>query len=425
MSILIQNGDVFFENKISKKDIYIDDLGIMTIADQIDFDEIEETIDASNLLICAGLIDPHTHLREPGFEYKETIYSGTKSMAKGGYTTVFSMPNTNPVCDSVETIEQQLQIIQDKSLIKVFPYASISIGELGNKIVDIEELSKYTIAFSDDGRGVQSTDLMKEAMQRVNAVNGIVVAHCEDEKLLKNGGCIHDGVKAKEFNLEGISSASEYEMLKRDLQLAKETKCQYHACHISCAESVELIRQAKKDGVNCSCEVTVHHLLLNENDISEDHGRFKMNPPLRTLQDQQALIEGIKDKTIDMICTDHAPHSDEEKSRGLQNSAMGIIGSEIAFPLIYTKLVKNKVITLTQAIDLMSYNCANIFGIEGGDLVNFEKCNLAIFDLNKRDKITEKYLISKGKSTPFINEYIHGVCLMTIVDGKIIFRRDI
>ena len=349
MSILIQNGDVFFENKISKKDIYIDDLGIMTIADQIDFDEIEETIDASNLLIW----------------------------------------------------------------------------ELGNKIVDIEELSKYTIAFSDDGRGVQSTDLMKEAMQRVNAVNGIVVAHCEDEKLLKNGGCIHDGVKAKEFNLEGISSASEYEMLKRDLQLAKETKCQYHACHISCAESVELIRQAKKDGVNCSCEVTVHHLLLNENDISEDHGRFKMNPPLRTLQDQQALIEGIKDKTIDMICTDHAPHSDEEKSRGLQNSAMGIIGSEIAFPLIYTKLVKNKVITLTQAIDLMSYNCANIFGIEGGDLVNFEKCNLAIFDLNKRDKITEKYLISKGKSTPFINEYIHGVCLMTIVDGKIIFRRDI
>lgn len=427
MSLLIKNGEVYYHNRFSKQDVLVDDEGRLLIADTIDLtqDEVDEIIDASSVCVIPGLIDPHVHLREPGFEYKETIETGTLSATSGGYTTVFAMPNLNPVADSVEHLALQQERIHYHSKIQVYPYATITVGQKGQQLSDIEALSKEVLAFSDDGKGVQNQDMMKEAMRRCKACDRLIVAHCEDESLLVPGGCMHDGKRAKQLGCIGISSASEYKQIERDLQLAKETGCQYHVCHISCKESVELIRQAKKQGVDVSCEVTVHHLLLNEEDISENDGRFKMNPPLRSKEDQQALLEGLQDGTIDMICTDHAPHSIEEKSRGLENSAMGIIGSQFAFSLIYTHLVKTKKISLEKLIECMSYNCANLFGIEGGELINFEKANLTLVDLNHGYKITEKSILSKGKSTPFLNSHVHGVVLMTICDGNIVTRRDI
>ncbi len=427
MSILIKEGQVFTQGKLKKSDIYIDDLGMMVLADSIDLEEnAEMVLDATDLVIFPGLIDPHVHLREPGFEYKETIKSGTQSMAKGGYTTVFSMPNLNPVPDSLINLKAQQDLINIDSCIHVYPFASITVGQKGSgEIVDILSLSDEVIGFSDDGKGVQDEETMRKAMTLAKENNRIIVAHCEDESLIKEGGCIHDGKKAKEFNLVGISSESEYKQIERDLRLAKETGCQYHVCHLSCKESVDLIRKAKKEGVDVSCEVTVHHLLMCEDDIISDDGNFKMNPPLRTKEDQIALLEGVIDGTIEMIATDHAPHSEEEKSKGLANSAMGIIGSELAFGLIYQNLVLTNKISLEKIIDCMSYNCANIFGIDGGEISNFEKANLAIFNLKARKKISKKDIVSKGKNTPFINWYMGGICCCTIVDGEIVYREGI
>lgn len=425
MSFVLKNGDVYLNGKIQKKDCLIDDLGRLVVADDIDLPDVDEVLDCSSTVIFPGLIDPHVHLREPGYEYKATIASETSAMAKGGFTTVFSMPNLNPCPDTMEHMEVQLKAIDHHAKIRVIPYGSITKGEKGLELSDMEDLSEVTLGFSDDGKGVQSEEMMRAAMKKAAELNCIIVAHCEDETLLKQGGCIHDGKKAQEMGLTGISSESEWEQIERDLKLAEETGCQYHVCHISTKESVELIRQAKKRGVNVSCEVTVHHLLMNEEDIIEDDGRFKMNPPLRTKEDQEALIAGLRDGTIDMICTDHAPHSKEEKSRGLKDSLMGITSSEYAFSLVYTGLVKTGKVKLETVLDAMSYNCANIFGIEGGDLTNFEKANLTLFDLMHRDKITEKSLLTQGKSTPFIGQYVHGVCLLTVCDGQIVYRRDI
>lgn len=427
MSIVLKNGQVYYQGKLKALDVFIDDHGILTVADEIDLeDEVDEVIDASEMLIAPGLIDPHVHLREPGFEYKETIQTGTASMAKGGYTTVFAMPNLNPVPDTVEHLQVQLDRIKKSACIHVYPYASITKGQKGvGELSDMDALSEYVLGFSDDGKGVQEEKIMRQAMIEAKKNNCIIVAHCEDESLLKKGGCVHDGKKKEEFNLVGISSESEWKQLERDLKLAKETGCQYHACHLSCKESVELVRQAKKEGVDVSAEVTVHHLLMNEENITEDDGKFKMNPPLRTKEDQQALLEGILDGTIEMICTDHAPHSQEEKSKGLAASAMGIIGSELAFGLIYQYLVMTRKLPLEKVLDCMSYNCANLFGIEGGEIVNFEKANLAVFDLKARKRIETKDLVSKGKSTPFIGWYMSGLCRMTIVDGKIVYREGI
>lgn len=425
MSFVLKNGDVYLNGKIQKKDCLIDDFGRLVVADDIDLPDVDEVLDCSSTLILPGLMDPHVHLREPGFEYKATIASETQAMAKGGFTTVFSMPNLNPVPDTSEHLEVQMRAIDHHAKIQVIPYGSITKGEKGLELSDMEELSEWTVGFSDDGKGVQSEEMMRQAMRKAYELDRIIVAHCEDESLIEKGGCIHQGKKAEELGLVGISSESEWKQIERDLKLAEETGCQYHVCHISCKESVDLIREAKKRGVNVSCEVTVHHLLLNEEDIIEDDGRFKMNPPLRTKEDQKALIEGLNDGTIDMICTDHAPHSAEEKSRGLSKSAMGITSSEYAFALVYTGLVKTGKVKLKTVLDAMSYNCANVFGVEGGDLTNFEKANLTIFDLMHREKITEKSLLTQGKSTPFVNQYVHGICLLTVCDGHIVYRRDI
>lgn len=368
--------------------------------------------DSSKYVVLPAFCDVHVHFREPGFEYKETIGSGTRAAARGGYTAVCTMPNLNPVPDSVESLRVQEQAIEKDAVIDVYPYGSITVSEMGKELADLDGMAERVIAFSDDGRGVQSDDMMRAAMERAKALGKMIVAHCEVNELLK-GGYIHDGVYAAAHGHRGICSASEYEQIARDIKLSKETGCAYHVCHISTKESVELIRQAKAEGVNITCETGPHYLVMDENDLQED-GRFKMNPPLRGTEDRLALIEGIKDGTIDMIATDHAPHSDEEKSRGLEKSAFGIVGLEIAFPLMYTKLVKTGVITMDKLIELMCINPAKRFNIQMDDCYT-------VWDLNEEFTVDPDEFISKGKATPFTGEKLCGRCKLTIRRGEVVY----
>ena len=404
----------------------IDDQGTLIIADAIDIDDVDEVIDCTGITVLPGLMDTHVHLRSPGFEYKEAMKSGTMAAAHGGVTTVFAMPNLKPAPDTLEHLQVELDAIEKDAVVHVIPMAAITEGQKPyTPVADIEGLSKETFIFSDDGVGVQKEEVMREAMQRVAKCNGVIVAHCEDNEELKPGGCVHEGILCDKYGLVGINSASEYNQVKRDLKLAEETGCQYHICHISTKESVQALREAKARGVNCSGEVTVHHLLLNEEDVSENHGRFKMNPPLRSKEDQATLIEAIQDGTIEIICTDQAPHSLEEKDTTMDKASMGIVSIEYSFLLVYTYLVMKKVISLEKAIELMSYNAADIFGVNGGEIVNFEKANLALFDLNRPNRVDVKKFYSKGKSTPFENWRLQGECVMTIVDGEIVYRNNI
>lgn len=368
--------------------------------------------DSSKYVVLPAFCDVHVHFREPGFEYKETIGSGSRAAARGGYTAVCTMPNLNPVPDSVESLRVQEQAIEKDAVIDVYPYGSITVSEMGKELADLDGMAERVIAFSDDGRGVQSDDMMRTAMERAKALGKMIVAHCEVNELLK-GGYIHDGLYAATHGHRGICSASEYEQIARDIKLAKETGCAYHVCHISTKESVELIRQAKAEGVNITCETGPHYLVMDENDLQED-GRFKMNPPLRGTEDRLALIEGIKDGTIDMIATDHAPHSDEEKSRGLEKSAFGIVGLEIAFPLMYTKLVKTGVITMDKLIELMCINPAKRFNIQMDDCYT-------VWDLNEEFTVDSDEFISKGKATPFTGEKLCGRCKLTIRRGEVVY----
>ena len=372
-------------------------------------------LDSSKYTILPGFCDVHVHFREPGFSYKETILSGCQAAAHGGYTTVCTMPNLNPVPDTKAHLQEQLSLIQKEATIQVFPFGAITIGEKGEELSAMEEMSSGVIAFSDDGRGVQSAEMMREAMQRAKSLGMIITAHCEDNSLLF-GGYIHDGIYAKEHGHKGICSESEWGQIKRDLALAKETGCAYHVCHISTRESVELIRAAKKEGVDVTCETAPHYLLLNENDLQED-GCFKMNPPLRSREDQKALLEGIQDGTIDMIATDHAPHSAEEKAKGLKDSAFGIVGLETAFPLLYTYLVKENVISLEKLIDLMVTNPRKRFGIVDDD-------SYSVWDLNEEYVIDPKEFLSKGKATPFAGTKVSGRCFFTVCNGKIVYNRN-
>ena len=372
-------------------------------------------LDSSKYTILPGFCDVHVHFRDPGFSYKETILSGCQAAAHGGYTTVCTMPNLNPVPDTRAHLREQLSLIQQEATIQVFPYGAITIGEKGEELSAMEEMAAEVIAFSDDGRGVQSAEMMREAMQRAKSLGMIITAHCEDNSLLL-GGYIHDGIYAKEHGHKGICSESEWGQIKRDLALAKETGCAYHVCHISTRESVELIRAAKKEGVDVTCETAPHYLLLNENDLQED-GCFKMNPPLRSREDQKALLEGIQDGTIDMIATDHAPHSAEEKAKGLKDSAFGIVGLETAFPLLYTYLVKENVISLEKLIDLMVMNPRKRFGIVDDD-------SYSVWDLNEEYVIDPKKFLSKGKATPFAGTKVSGRCFFTVCNGKIVYNRN-
>ena len=335
--------------------------------------------------------------------------------AHGGYTAVCTMPNLNPVPDSAKNLNEQLKIIKNDAVIGVYPYGSITVGQLGEKLSDMEDMAENVIAFSDDGKGVQSEAMMREAMLRAKALGKIIVAHCEDNSLLK-GGCIHDGIYAKKHGHRGICSESEWKPIERDLKLVKETGCAYHVCHISCKESIELIRQAKAEGVNVTCETAPHYLILTDEDLQDD-GKFKMNPPLRAKEDKQALIEGIIDGTIDMIATDHAPHSAEEKSKGLEKSAFGIVGIENSFQLLYTHLVKKNIINLEKLIDLLAINPRKRFNIPLND-------DCTIWSLDEKTVINPDEFISQGKSTPFENTEVYGKCILTVCDNKIVYKLD-
>ena len=374
---------------------------------------VPDSSDKGDYIIFPGFCDVHVHLREPGFSYKETIETGTLAAAHGGYTTICPMPNLKPVPDDYEHLKQELDLIKEEAQIDVIPYGSCTVNEEGRQIAKLEEMADHVCAFSDDGKGIQEEAMMKQVMEKAKSLNKIVAAHCEVNELL-HGGYIHDGVYAREHGHKGICSESEWKEIERDVRIAKETGCSYHVCHISTKESVEIIRQAKKEGVDVTCETAPHYLVMNENDL-EESGDFKMNPPLRSIEDQKALLEGIKDGTIDMIATDHAPHSAEEKAKGLKDSAFGIVGLETAFPLLYTKLVKTGFITLEKLIELLNDNPRKRFGLEQED-------SYCIWDLNAKYTIDPQDFLSKGKATPFKGMEVYGRCIKTVCNGKTVYQ---
>lgn len=367
----------------------------------------------SEYSIFPGFCDVHVHFREPGFSYKETVLTGSMSAARGGYTRVCTMPNLNPVPDSRENLEKQLDLIKENANIGVYPYGAITVSQMGKELSDMEGMSDKVIAFSDDGKGVQNDDMMREAMLKAKALGKMIVAHCEVNDLLF-GGYIHDGEYAKKHGHRGICSESEYKQIERDLKLVRETGCSYHVCHISAKESVELIRKAKAEGLDVSCETGPHYLVLDDSDLKEE-GRFKMNPPLRSREDKEALIEGIKDGTIDMIATDHAPHSEEEKGKGLEKSAFGIVGLETAFAVMYTKLVKTNIITMEKLIELLAINPRKRFNIPFGK-------DFTVWNLEKEFTVDPEKFLSKGKATPFEEESLFGECVFTVYDGKVAYK---
>jgi len=366
----------------------------------------------NNLYIFPGFVDVHVHLREPGFLYKETIKTGTLAAAHGGYTTVCPMPNLNPVPDSLDNLKIELNAIEKDAIVRTIPYGSITKGEMGQELSEMEDMADYVVAFSDDGRGVQNSDMMEQAMLKAKLLNKVIVAHCEDNSLL-DGGYIHKGGYAKLHNHKGISSESEWKQVERDLKLVRKTKCAYHVCHVSTKESVELIRQAKAEGLDVTCETAPHYLILNDMDLQED-GRFKMNPPIRSEEDRLALIAGINDGTIDMIATDHAPHSAEEKGKGLSGSMMGVVGLEVAFPILYTKLVKTNQITLEKLMELLYINSLKRFSIEKNN-------DFSVWNLDEEYVIKPEEFLSMGRSTPFSGEKVFGKCLLTVHDNKMVY----
>ncbi len=419
MEYLLRNANVYIDGGFRKTDIYIKDGMIVSFDSGFHSNEGVVSFDFDNKYIFPGFTDVHVHLREPGFLRKETIETGSMAAAAGGYTSVCAMPNLDPVPDSAENIKKEEEIIEKTAVVHVYPYGAITVGEKGEELADLEGMAPYAFAFSDDGHGVQNDDMMRKAMTEAKRLGKVIAAHCEVNELL-NGGYIHDGKYAALHGHRGICSESEWKQIERDIELVKETGCAYHVCHISTKESVELIRQAKKDGVNISCETGPHYLVMNDMDLQEE-GRFKMNPPIRDESDRQALIEGLKDGTIDVIATDHAPHTKEEKSKGLEKSLMGVVGLETAFPIVYTELVRKGVITLEKAVELLNVNAKKRFGI-GASIKEGEKADLTVFDLDEEYTVDPEKFHTKGRSTPFEGWKVYGKCLMTMVDGRIVYK---
>ena len=403
-----------------KADIAILGDKIERIAADIQPADNDKVYDCTGLTIMSGLVDLHVHLREPGFSAKETIATGTAAAAHGGFTTVCSMPNLAPAPDSMANLQQQLDIIERDSVIKVLPYATITRKRFGDELVNFEELKPYVAGFSDDGTGVQNEDVMRQAMAEAAKTDTIIAAHCEVDELLR-GGYIHDGEYARINGHRGICSESEWKQVERDIELAAEAGCRYHVCHISTKETVELIRQAKARGVKVTCETGPHYLTMCDMDLKEE-GRFKMNPPIRSAEDRDALIAGLQDGTIDVVATDHAPHTAEEKSRGLERSAMGVVGIETSFAVIYTKLVKAGVISLEKAVDVLAEAPRRIFNL-GGGLQEGEAADIAVFDLEKSFEVDPSTFLSKGRSTPFEGWQLQGECCLTLVDGRVAYER--
>ena len=414
MKQVIKGAQVYTGNRLCKADVLLHDGLIVDISPAIDRTDAL-VLDFDNCVILPGLIDVHVHLREPGFSYKETIASGTAAAAAGGYTHVCSMPNLSPAPDGAATLQEQLDIIERDALVHVIPYGTITENRAGKKLAPMADVADRVAAFSDDGSGIQTGELMHEAMLRAKSLDKIIAAHCEDMSLVR-GGCIHDGEFAREHNLPGICSESEWGQIKRDLVLADITGVKYHVCHISTKESVQLIRDAKARGVDVTCETAPHYLVLCDTEI-KDEGRFKMNPPIRAAEDRDALIEGILDGTVDMIATDHAPHSAEEKSRGLLKSMMGVVGLECAFPVMYTNFVKTGRMSLDRLIELMHTNPSRRFGI-GNPIEIGQKANFCVYDLSEQYKIDPAAFKSAGRATPLEGMEVFGKCKLTIVDGK-------
>ncbi|MDO4438377.1 MAG: dihydroorotase [Eubacteriales bacterium] len=423
MNVLLKSANVYTDKGFVKRDISICDNRISFNVDG-SFDKIENL---DGLYIVPGFVDVHVHLREPGFLYKETIKTGTMAAAHGGFTAVCSMPNLNPAPSDFESLKVQLDAIEKDAVVRVYPYGTITEGRNGRGgLARMEETAPYVLGYSDDGTGVQGKELMEEAMMKAKQLDRIIVAHCEDESELKPGGCIHDGVYAKEHNHVGINSESEWKQVERDIELAERLNVRYHVCHISTKETVDLIRKAKKRGVKVTCETGPHYLIYTDMDLKEDGG-WKMNPPIRSAEDRAALIEGIKDGTIDCIITDHAPHSKEEKSRGLDKSAFGIVGLETSFSTVYTNLVKTGIISLEKMIELMCLNPRRIFDIAGSKdgLKEGDVADITVLDLNKEYDIDASKFYSMGKSTLFDGCHVAGEVVSTYVDGKKVYPFNI
>lgn len=424
MGKLLTDAQVFSPQGFIRADVAVDGGRIVSIgkaADRYGFD----VVSLKGKYIIPGFADVHVHLREPGFSYKETIASGTAAAARGGYTALCSMPNLNPPPDSVGHLEEQQRLIAEGASVKVYPYGCITVGQRGGgELCDLPALHRAgAIAFSDDGRGVQRGEDMRCAMELAADNNLLIAAHCEDEALLR-GGYIHDGDYCRRHNHRGICSQSEWGQVERDLALAEVTGCRYHVCHISTRGTVELIRAAKARGVRVTCETAPHYLTLCDDDLRED-GAFKMNPPLRPADDRAALLEGIRDGTIDMIATDHAPHSAEEKARRLEGSAMGVVGLETAFPVLYTRLVLGGVITLERLVELMSVSPRRFFGMEGGSIEPGQPADLAVLDLESGYSIDPDSFLSMGRATPFAGMRVQGENIMTIVNGRTVYVKGI
>lgn len=418
--VILKSGRIVRGGMSEIADVVVRGGMIEQIVPEVEILEGDKVVDCMGKIVVSGLVDLHVHLREPGFEAKETIASGTAAAAHGGFTTVCSMPNLNPAPDTVEHLQQQLDAIERDAVVKVLPYATITRERYGRELVDFAALKPMVAGFSDDGSGVQNGEVMRAAMAEAVKADAIIAAHCEVNELLK-GGYIHDGEYAAQHGHKGICSESEWQQIERDIELAAETGCRYHVCHISTKESVELIRQAKQRGVKVTCETGPHYLTMCDMDLKEE-GRFKMNPPIRSAADRDALVEGLKDGTIDVVATDHAPHTAEEKSRGLAGSAMGVVGLETSFAVIYTKLVREGVISLEKAIEVLSEAPRKIFNI-GGGLSEGQAADIAVFDLEAEFDVNPEDFHSKGRSTPFAGWHLWGECCLTMVDGKIVWQK--
>ena len=421
MEYLLKNAVVMMDGTMTKGDVFVRGGRVVSVGAAVSAPSAQVFDFSNNVVVLPGFVDVHVHLREPGFSYKETMETGTAAAARGGYTTVCAMPNLNPVPDSLDNLKVQLSRIAEGASIDVLPYGAITVGEKGEVLADMEAMAEYVAAFSDDGRGVQSEDMMRQAMMKAKELGKIIAAHCEDNALL-HGGYIHDGVYAKAHGHRGICSESEWGQIARDLKLVEEIGCAYLVCHISTKESVQLIREAKARGVNVTCETAPHYLILTDEDLQED-GRFKMNPPLRSKEDRAALIEGIVDGTIDMIATDHAPHSAEEKGRGLEKSAMGVVGLETAFAAMYTHLVKTGIITMERLVELMHTAPCRRFGI-GSKLQEGGIANFTVFDLEKSYMVDPEEFKTMGRATPFTGMELFGRCLLTMKDGAIVWQEE-
>ncbi len=422
MRMLLTGAYTPAQGKLVPKDVLVEDGRIVSSPGE--GVQADRVYCLHGCVVVPGLVDVHVHLREPGFSYKETVRTGTLAAARGGYTTLCAMPNLNPAPDTPEHLAEEEEIIRRDACVRVAPYGCITLGQKGaGELTGMAALAPRVAGFSDDGRGVQEEALMRRAMERCKAAGSRIAAHCEDMSLIPPGGAIHAGSYAAAHGIPGIPSRSEWGQIQRDLRLAEETGCPYHVCHVSCKESVALIRQAKARGVDVTCETAPHYLLLTQDDL-RDEGRFKMNPPLREPADREALLAGIADGTIDMIATDHAPHSQEEKAKGLRGSAMGIVGLETAFPLLYTHLVQKGVISLERLVELMSYAPRRRFSFTDGGLEPGQRAELAVFDLERSWRIDPSRFQSQGRSTPFDGWEVQGACVLTLCGERVAYKEE-